>query len=161
MTYNSKQTISSLVAGVILIIAYVIFALQKYPLWITDIKACAISMLIFIGIGVACTIVMQIVFHIVFAVSVAVKERDRNDKEVERIIESSMVEDERDKLINLKSAHVGYGVAGAGFIGALITLAVGGSMILAIHILYAGFALGSFIEGIVTIYLNERGVRNG
>lgn len=161
MTYNSKRTITSMVAGVILLIAYIIHALGKQPSASESLMPWAKTMLAFIGIGVVSLIIIQIIFHIVFAIGVAVKEQDQSDKDVERIISASMVEDERDKLINLKAAHIGYVVVGIGFVATLAVLAFDGSTILALHILFAAFSLGSLAEGAVSVYHNERGIRNG
>ena len=160
MTYNSKRTITSMVTGTILFVVYLIYAIQKHAQGVSDVQSWALSMLIFVGIGVVAAIVIQFVFHLVFAIGVAVKEREQSDKEVEHIIAASVVEDERDKLINLRASHIGYILAGIGFIAALASLAFGASIILGLHILFAAFAVGSMIEGIVSVYLYERGVRN-
>ena len=159
MSYKSKRNLFSMAAGLLLIIAYTIYALGKASPAPDDLKTWSVAMLIFIGISVAITIVVHIVFHIGLAVGIAVREND--DKQVERIIESSMYEDERDKLINLKSAHIGNGFAGVGFVAGLIALALGISAVVVLHIIAGAFAAGSIIEGCVSIYLDERGVRNG
>lgn len=161
MTYNSKRTIASMITGIVLFISYAVYAFQKYSQGITEIKFWAVAMLVFIGIGVAGAIVIQIIFHIVYAIGIAVKERDQSDRDVERMIAASVVEDERDKLINLKSAHIGYIIAGIGFISALISLALGSSEIFALHLVFGTFAIGSFVEGGISVYLYERGVHNG
>lgn len=165
MTYKSKRTITSMVAGVLLIAAYIIYALGKNAPLPEDLKAWAVTMLVFIGIGVATLILIQILFHVAISIGIAVKERDRDDKEVEkdvgRIISSSMVEDEMDKLINLKSAYVGYCCIGIGFILALMALALGVSTVLALHILFGTIFVGTIAEGGVSVYLYEKGVRNG
>ena len=72
-----------------------------------------------------------------------------------------MVEDERDKLINLKSSRAGTIIGGFGFMAGLISLAAGASAVAALHVMAGSFAVGSVMEGIVTVFLNERGVRNG
>jgi hypothetical protein len=161
MSYSSKRTIVSMVAGLILIAAYIIYALGANAPAPENLKAWAIAMLVFIGISVAAMIMIQILFHIALAIGIAVKERQCEDKEVERIISSTMVEDERDKLINLKSSHIGYICAGIGFVAALVTLAVGMTSVAALHILFGVFAAGSIIEGIASVYYYEKGVRNG
>jgi hypothetical protein len=161
MSYNSKKTIASLIAGVMLVAAYAVYALGEHSPAPDNLKSWAIAMLAFIGIGVAVVIVVQIVFHIALAIGIAAKEQGRDDKEVERIISSSMVEDEREKLINLKSAHVGNVCAGIGFIAALAALALGMSAVVALHVLLGAFAVGSVIEGFVGVYFYEKGVRNG
>jgi len=161
MSYKSKRNLISMVVGVLLIIAYTIYAFGKASPAPDDLKTWAVALLIFIGISVVVTIVIHILFHIGLAVGMAVKEKENDDKKVERIIESSMYEDERDKLINLKSSHIGSACAGVGFVAGLIALALGISAVVVLHIIAGAFAVGSIIEGCVGIYLDERGVRNG
>ena len=161
MSYNSKKTIASMLAGVGLIIAYIIYARGGSAPAPSDLKAWAVAMLIFIGIGVAVEIVIQIIFHIALAIGVAIKEQKQDEKTIERIISSTVTEDERDKLIGLKSANVGYAFAGMGFVAALIALAAGATILVAVHITFGSFCIGSIVEGGISIYHYERGVHNG
>lgn len=160
MTYNSKRTITSMVVGIILFAAYAIHALRKYALPPANMASWAKTMLVFIGIGAVGLFIVQILFHIVYAIGIAVKEQEQSDKEVERLISASIVEDERDKLVSLKATRIGYIVIGAGFIATLAALALGGTAILALHILLGAFLVGSLVEGAVSVYLHERGVHN-
>ena len=118
-------------------------------------------MLVFIGIGIAAVIVIQIIFHIVTAIGIAIKEQEHDDKEIERHLLSLVVEDERDKLISLKSTHIGYVFVGIGFVVALAELALGMSSVVALHTLLGAFSVGSIAEGIASICFYEKGVRNG
>ena len=161
MSYKSKRNLVNMIAGVLLIIGYTIYALGMASPAPDDLKRWAVTMLIFIGTSVAVMIVIQILFHIGLAIGIAVKEKENDDKRVERIIESSMYEDERDKLINLKSSHIGNVCAGVGFVAGLIALALGISAVVALHVIAGAFAVGSIIEGCVNIFLDERGVWNG
>jgi hypothetical protein len=161
MSYNSKRDITNVVVGVLVIAAYIIYALWGNSPEPENLKSWAVAMLVFIGIGAAAVIAVQILFHIIYAIGVAVKERERNDTEVERIISSSMAEDERDKFISLKSSRVGTIIAGIGFAAALFVLAFGLPAVAALHVLLGAFAIGSIIEGIVKVYFYENGVRNG
>ena len=161
MSYSSKKMIISTSAGILLIIAYIIYALGGTAPASEDLKSWAAAMLIFIGIGVASIIVIQIIFHIVLAIGISVKEKERDDKEVERIVKFAMFEDERDKLIDLKSSYIGYTFAGLGFMAALVALVCGLSAVIALHILFASIGVGSLVGGAVSIYYHERGIRNG
>jgi low affinity Fe/Cu permease len=161
MSYSSKRTITSVVAGILLIAAYIIYASGSNAPAPEDLKAWATAMLVFIGIGVAAIIVIQIVFHIALAIGIAIKEQERDGKKIERILESSMAEDEREKLIGLKSSRVGYICAGAGAMAMLIALATGVSAVLALQLLFGSFAAGSVVEGIVSVYFYEKGVHHG
>ena len=161
MSHNSKKTIASMVAGILLIAAYTIYALGEHSPAPGDLKSWAIAMLVFIGISVAAVVVVQIIFHIAAAIGIAAKEHECGDKEIERNLSSLMVEDERDKLIGLKSSHIGYIIAGIGFVLALVGLAFGMPGVVALHVLFGAFAAGSVAEGIATVYFYEKGVRNG
>ena len=161
MSYQSKRTLVSMLAGVLFIVAYAVYALGERSPAPENLKAWAIAMLVFIGLAVAAVIVIQILFHIIFAVGVAVREHENDDKEVERIIEASVFEDERERLIGLKSSRLGYACAGIGFVAALAALALGKSAVVALHIMFVAAAAGSLFEGGASIYFFERGVRNG
>ena len=158
MSYNSKKTIAAISTGILLAVAYVIYALSEHSPATEDLKSWAIAMLVFIGIGVAAVIVVQIIFHIALSIGIAVKEQGQDDKTVERIIASTVVEDERDKLISLKSSHIGYIFAGLGFVAALVALAFGTQFMTALHIMFGTFSGGGIAEGIVSVYFYERGI---
>ena len=78
MAYNSKKNIVSLVAGVLTVAAYIIYVCTATAPAQEDIAAWAKLMLVFIGIGVGAGIVVQILFHIVYAVGIAAKENDND-----------------------------------------------------------------------------------
>lgn len=158
MSYKSKRVITNMIAAVLLVSGYVIYALGNHAPNPSNLKEWAIVMLSFIGISIVGMIMIQILFHIALAIGIAVQERESEEQEVERIISSAMLEDEMDKFINLKSAQVGYICAGAGFIMTLVAFALGVSEVLALHILFGSFFLGSLLEGGVSIYCYERGV---
>ena len=158
MSFGSKRTFSSLAAGVVLYAAYIVYALSRRAPEADNLKSWAIVMLVFIGVGIVLVIIIQILFHIVSAIGISVK---NSEKDVDRIISSSMVEDERDKLISLKSAHIGYFFAGCGYVAALAALALGVKTLYALHFMLGSFGAASIIEGILSIYYYEKGIRNG
>ena len=161
MSYTSKRTLISVGAGILLLAVYIAYALGDASPAPEDLRSWASAMLIYIGICIAAGVVVQILFHIALTIGISVKEKAHDDKKVERIIKSAMIEDERDRLISLKSSHIGYVCAGFGFVAGLIALAVGTSAVVVLHIMAGAFAVGSIIEGCVSVYLNERGVHNG
>ena len=162
MTFKSKRTITSMAAGAVLTATYIIYVFSSRAPTSGDISAWARLMLTFIGIAVGATIIIQIIFHIVYSIGIAVKERERSDKEVERIIISETAEDELDKLISLKSSRAGYACMGVGIPAVIIWFAFfGTSPIVALHILLGTITLGSFIEGCISVFLYERGFKNG
>jgi hypothetical protein len=161
MSYQEKRTITSMFSGVLVLAAYCIYVLGKYNAGMidpSDIKFWSTTMLVFIGIGVVGTIIIQIVFHILLAMAIAVKERKCDDEHINKTIESSMVEDEMDKLIELKSLRAGFIFAGIGFVVALIAMTLGHSAPVMLNILFISFSLGSFSEGVLSLYYYRKGV---
>ncbi|MCL1809638.1 MAG: hypothetical protein FWG42_07745 [Clostridiales bacterium] len=161
MSYSSKKTIASIVAGVFVVAAYITYALSKHSPAPDNLKLWATAMLVFIGMSVAAVIAVQIIFHVVFAVKIAASGQDQGDETVERLIASTVVEDERDRLVGLRSARIGYIVTGAGLVAMLAALAFGLPTVAALHILLGATSTGSLAEGIASVYFYERGVSNG
>ena len=162
MSYQEKKTLASIVTGVLVVAAYCVYALGKIQSQVAvldNLQFWGTTMLIFIGIGVAAAIVIQIIFHILLSISIAVKEG--TDKGVEKKMKGEMVEDEMDKLIELKSMKLGFAVCGAGFIAALISLAANSPAGVMLNILFLSFFLGSLSEGAMSLYYYRAGVKNG
>jgi dipeptide/tripeptide permease len=87
--------------------------------------------------------------------SVTAKE---GDKAAKKIVESETADDEMDKNITLRSSHIGYGVAGVGFILMLIAVAFFGiSAAMVLNLLLGVFFLSAMTEACVSIYLYEIG----
>jgi hypothetical protein len=165
MSYQEKRSIVMITTGLLVLLGYVLYVSKRVAAGLLpadDLRAWAIAMLIFVGIGVVATIIIQIVFHILMSVSIAVKHKIENDsvdeKEIERTINTEMTEDEMDKLISLKSDKVGFICAGTGFMAALVALIFKGSPALMLNILFGGFSLGSVLEGISQIYYYRKGI---
>jgi len=161
MTFNSKRNIAGMAEGVAAVAAYIIYICIGNAPGAEDITAWARLMLIFIGIGVVGQIITQILFHIAFTIGVAVKERDMGGEKTRKFMHASMLEDERDKLIALKTLRIGYRCAGIGLLAALIALAAGAAVVIALHIAIGAGAFASLVEGCAGVFFHERGVRNG
>lgn len=164
MSYQEKRTITGIATGALVLAAYCLYAFGKYASGAVapdDLKFWAVTMLVFIGIGIAAMIVIQIVFHILLSIAIAVKKRDCDDKEVERAIETEVVEDERDKLIELKASRVGYTCGGIGFVAGLVSLVLGYSPAVMLNALFLAFCAGSLFEGFAHLYYYRKGVKNG
>jgi hypothetical protein len=120
-------------------------------------------MLLFIGIGIVVSIITQIVFHILSAIMIAIKEKmnnqDTSDEEVEKIINTEMMSDEMDKLIELKSMRVGFIFSGIGFVCGLIALALNYTPVVMLNMVFASFSIGSLLEGVQQFIYYRRGVR--
>lgn len=168
MSYQEKRTIVSIITGLFILAAYCIYAYEKYQagaIASDDMKAWSGIMLVFIAIGVASAIVIQIIFHIMLSISIAIHEKVMtgkccNDKEIEKTISAEMVTDEMDKLIELKSMRVGFITVGIGFVTALATQVLNYSPAALLNVMFITFSLGSLLEGLTQIYFYRRGIRN-
>lgn len=167
MNYKEKRTIVQICTGVLVLAGYGIYAVGKITSGAAafDLKSWAIAMLIVIGIGIVASIVIQIVFHIAVSIALAVKEQVRNgkvdDRKIEKALEQDMVEDEMDKLIELRSMRIGFTFAGIGFVAALVTLILNLTPVVMINILFGSFSVGSIVEGMVQLHYYRRGIKNG
>jgi hypothetical protein len=168
MSYQEKRTIVTIITGLFILSAYFIYTYTKFQSGVViegDLKFWATAMLLFIGIGVVATIIIQIIFHILLSIAIAMqaklKDENCDDKEIEKTIELEMVSDEMDKLIELKSNMVGFGVAGAGFVLALIALVLNYSPVVMLNVMFASFYFGSLLEGITQLYFYRKGINHG
>jgi hypothetical protein len=168
MSYQEKRTIVSTITGIMVLAAYCIYALGQYQSGAAaagDLKFWAMTMLKFIGIGIAASIVIQIVFHILLSISIAVKKAARGeniaDKEIEKSINAEIIEDEMDKLIELKSMRIGFIFAGIGFIASLVSLVFNYPPVVMINIMFISFMIGSLFEGFAQIFFYRKGISNG
>ena len=168
MSYHEKRNVVSIITGALILAAYCIYAFGRSSSGAVaqgDLKFWAGTILIFIGIGIAATIVIQIVFHILLSISVAISKKIQDetfdDKEIEKSINMEMVEDEMDKLIDLKSTRIGFFFAGAGFIAALTSVVLNYSPVVMLNILFISFSVGSLLEGFTQIYYYRRGIQRG
>jgi hypothetical protein len=168
MSYQERKTIVSIISGVLVIAAYCIYTFGRYQagaVEANDLKFWAGTILTFVGIGIAVSIIIQIVFHILMSIAIAVTKKMRDeqcdDKEIEKSIGAEMVEDEMDKLIELKSMRVSFVFVGAGFIAGLVALLLGYSAAVMLNILFLSFSGGGLLDGVAQLYFYRRGVTNG
>jgi hypothetical protein len=168
MSYQEKRIIVSIITGVFILGAYCTYVFGKYQsgaIAADDLKFWAGAMLMFIGIGIAAAVAIQIIFHILLSVAIAVQEKVKNgqcdDKEIEKTIGAEIVTDEMDKLIELKSMRIGFSVAGIGFVAALVSLILNYSPAVMINIMFVSFSAGSLLEGFTKLYFYRKGVENG
>ena len=164
MSYQEKKAVANILAGILVVAAYCIYVFGKYrsqAVGLDDLRFCGVTMLIFIGIGIVAGIVIQILFHILLSVSIAVKEGNQDGKKIEKAVESTMIEDEMDRLIELKSMRAGFVVCGVGFIAALVSLVLNWPAGIMLNILFLSFSLGPLVEGMLSLHYYRAGVRNG
>jgi len=165
MSYQVKKTFASIISGVVVLGAYLFFAFGRYQSGLLapdDLKNWAQLMLIFIGVGIAAMIVIQIIFHILLSISIAIKENIKNvgckNENIENQIQLEMVEDEMDNFIELKSLRIGVIVAGAGFVTSLIILALSYPPMIMLNIVFNSFSFGNILEGFTKLYYYQRGI---
>jgi hypothetical protein len=164
MPYQSKKTVTSMVTGVLVLAAYCIYAFGHYSSGAIaegNLKFWAGTMLVFIGIGVVAAIILQIIFHIALSIGIAVKDRACDEKEIGMRIEATVIEDEMDKLIELKSSQIGFVLSGVGFVSALILLVLGYSAVVMLNVMFLSYLVGSLMEGAASLYFYGKGVSNG
>lgn len=94
--------------------------------------------------GVLVHIVVAILTNIVLAI-------------IARDPKPSFVVDERDKLIELRGLRVSYYVFGAGFVAAIIIMALGAEVFWVINLLLAFCALSTVVEAVVRLACYRRG----
>jgi hypothetical protein len=164
MSYMEKRTIVSIATGAVILAAYCTYAFGQNQAGAADLKSWAVTILIFIGIGVVASIAIQIIFHILLAIAIAAKKKilDENtpDKEIEKSIGAEFIEDEMDKLIDLKSMRAGFFLAGLGFVAAIVSLALDYPPVVMLNILFISFSASSLFEGAVQLYYYRRGVQH-
>ncbi len=168
MSYQERRIIVSILSGALIVAAYCIYAFGRVQAGLADaadLKFWAATILIFIGIGIVASIIIQIVYHILMSIGIAIQEKmldeQADDKEIEKSINAAMTEDEMDRLIELKSNRVGFFAAGAGFVAALVALVLGSSAALMLNILFFSFSGGAILEGVTQLYFYRRGVTHG
>ena len=109
MSYQEKRTVATMISALAVMVAYCIHVI---PLWQAgtidpnDLRFWGGTLLIFLGVLIVLAIIIQIVFHILLSIAIAVRERERDQAMIEQTIEAAMVEDEMGKLIELKSGCV-------------------------------------------------------
>lgn len=172
MSYQERKTIVNILSGVAILVAYGVYAFGRVQAGLVasgDVKFWAGTMLIFIGVGIVAMIIIQIIFHILMTIGLTVQKKIQNEQlddkvieqTVEKVMEAEMVEDEMDKLIEMKANQVGFAIAGVGFVTALITLVLGASVVVMLNILFCTFSAGSIFEGIVQLYYYRKGIGHG
>jgi heme/copper-type cytochrome/quinol oxidase subunit 2 len=150
---QEKKTVASLLASLIVLIAYVLYGYARIRERGADLESdltwWAGVMLVFIGIGIVVYIIILIVFSII--VIQARKEED----------DSTDVLDEMDRRIMLIATKNGFIVVNAGFIAALVTLVLDMPSAVMLNIVFLSFLTGSMVEGFWKLLLYRRGVGNG
>jgi len=164
MSYPQKRTLVNIVTMAAVYTAYCLTAFSKHS-FAGDLKPWAITMLTYIGVAAIAAIIIQIVFHIFFSIGVsvheAVKRQDPESAEIEEALKGALVEDERDKLLELKSSRANSVTLAGGLMLGLVSLVLGFPYAVMLNLIYGAFFVGTIAEGIVNLILYRKGAMHG
>lgn len=115
MSYQEKQNVVNIFSGLLVtaIYAYIIYQKQlsgELDL-ATDYRQWGFLFIIFIGVSIVARVIIQIIFHIINAIATRTDDVPKDD--------------ERDKLVKLKSTRNSHYVFITGFTFSMIMLAIG------------------------------------
>jgi len=167
MSYQEKRTIVSMATTAVTLAAYCVYALARLrsgALDPGDLRSWALAILVFVGVLVIASIVIQVVFHVLLSAVMAakaVKAGEPCDREVEESIEASMVDDEMVKLIEMKASRWGFACSGVGFVVALSAAALGAGAAATLSILFLSFGASALVDGAAQLRHFRKGVGNG
>jgi hypothetical protein len=136
MSYQEKQSILSLVNTILILSLYSGYIYSNYiagnPGIIYDMKFLGKAFVILIPF----TIVVQIVMHILFAIFNKIITHEDPPK----------IEDEMDKLIELKSLRASHWVFIVGFFSAMASQAIGQPP----YVMFLAFIVSGFVSGMIS-----------
>ncbi|MCB2202422.1 hypothetical protein KQH56_00295 [bacterium] len=168
MSYPQRRTLVNIITMALVYGAYCLTAFSRHA--ITDpLRPWAVTMLTFIGIAAIAAIIIQIVFHVAFSIGVSVREAVKNrhqeeeviGEEIEDAIKGELIEDERDKLLEWKSARAGSVALGAGLMLGLVSILLNFPTAVMVNLVYGAFFIGTIAEGIVNLILYRRDAAHG
>jgi len=148
MSYQEKQNIVNIFSGLLVTVIYALLVYQRHLQGnfdlTEDFRTWGIIFLIFIGISIVVRIIIQIIFHIINAITT----REENVP----------VEDERDQLIKLKATRNSYYAFTSGFVLSVVGLALG----MPVHWIFIAFVAFGLIAEIIDngsqIYYYRKGI---
>lgn len=148
MDIKEKRIFISLIGSVLILGLYAYFVYTRYiagnPDILNDFSFWGKSFLILIPVA----IVTQIVIQIIFAIYVHATSREEIDP----------VEDERDKLIELKAIKISHYLFLVGFMLAMGSLALGSQPWVMFVVLISSGFIASVVNEIARLYFYRRGV---
>lgn len=142
MTYQERQAIGNLLAGIIIFSAYFFWVWRAIDggLLGTENAATTIGrgILVLIFGGVFLNIGVQILTSI--GISIITREP-----------KPSNVIDERDRMLELRAVRVSYTIIGMGFVASMIALALGVVPLVVLQFIVLSFAVGTIFESILML----------
>jgi uncharacterized membrane protein (DUF485 family) len=148
MDIKEKRILISLISSVIILLVYAWYVYQNYiagnPDMLNDFTFWGKSFLFLIPVAIVSQIIIQIIFAIFIKIT--------SDEEVDPI------EDERDKLIELKAIKISHYLFIVGFMLAMGTLALGMKPWLMFVVLISSGFVASIVNEIARLIFYRRGV---
>ena len=149
LSFQEKSVIVSLLTSTVVYGVFAALVWQRYRAGSFDTD----SVLVFWGRSLLILIGLQIVFQVVAQILLAIF-----NAIVTREEEDPSFEDERDKLIELKSTRNQFVVFGVGFLLAMVALALGRSVTVMFVILIAFLIIAEIASGVSMLVYYRRGV---
>ncbi len=148
MDIKEKRILISLIGSVLILGFYAWYVYSRFiagnPDILNDYSFWGKSFLILIPVA----IVTQIVIQIIFAIYIHATSKEEIDP----------IEDERDKLIELKAIKISHYIFIVGFMLAMGSLALGSQpWIMFVVLIFSGF-IASVVNEMIRLYLYRRGV---
>lgn len=148
MSYQEKQNIVNIFSGLLItgIFAWTVYQRHlegRFDLT-EDFTKWGVLFLIFMGVSIVARIIIYIIFHIINAI--ATREED------------VPVEDERDKLIKLKSTRNSYYTFSICFVSAFMLLAIGMPIYCIFIAFLASGLLAEIVDNSSQIYYYRKGI---
>ena len=148
MTYEAKNIYAGFASTAIIFTIYFIVVSGMYTAGRFDgpdgTALLGKAILALMGGGIVVHICMTILANIVIAI-------------IQRDPKPSFVVDERDKLIELRGLQISYYVFGAGYVTAMIAMAMGVAVFWVFNLLLVFCVLSALTEGVVRLALYHRG----
>ena len=153
MSNRENTIIVSLVSSLLILIYYLISWLGMYQ----DVGLDAAYIFRLWAIVIIATILLNIFGNILASIAVNIAHAIRTNSSAE----VRMVEDERDKLIELKGVKASYIASSFGVFLAMLTFALGQPPLIMFSLIIFFSLLGQIIGDVPQLYLYRRGVRYG
>jgi hypothetical protein len=148
MDLKERRILVSLISSVLILGIYCLYVYYKYiagnPESLNDLKFLGKSFLILIPVAIGAQIIIQIVFAIITKIT--------SGEDVDPI------DDERDKLIELKAIKISHYIFILGFMMAMGSLALGMKPWVMIIVLIASGFVASMVNEILRLYYYRKGV---
>lgn len=142
MTYQERQAVGNLIAGIIIFSAYFYWVWRAIDGGLLDSDNAATTIgrgiLVLILGGVLINIGVQILTSIVISI-------------ITREPKPSFVVDERDRMLELRAIRVSYTIIGLGFVASMVALALGVVPLVVLQFIVLSFAIGTIFESILML----------